>query len=157
MKTTTTTKKPTSTSCVPIPTQSCICNQPSNPSKGYSSSSPVGSIPLPCLTCNNLYSDYSSGNWFKLYTESDSKSCGSYPKGSVPQGCKDSCDYQKQSCLNTYAESCKSNSAWDVKYGGKDSYESACFKCESQWSDCYGQNAWTSGGSRCSGWNSGWN
>ena len=138
----TTSSKPitSSTSCIPIPTQSCVCTQPSNPYKGYSSSSPVGSISLPCLTCNNLYSDYNSGNHFKLYTSSDSKSCSSYPHGSVPQGCKDSCDYQKQVCLGTYAESCKSNTAKDVA-AGKDSYSSACTKCNNQWNDCYSQNA----------------
>jgi hypothetical protein len=151
----TTTSKPTTTSCVPIPTKSCICSQPHNPSKGYSSTSPVGSISLPCLTCNNLQSDYNSGNHFKLYTSSDSKSCSSYPHGSVPQGCKDSCDYQKQVCLGTYAESCKANSAKDIA-GGKDSYASACNKCQSQWNDCYSANGGQSGGNRCTGWNSGW-
>jgi hypothetical protein len=151
----TTSYKPTTTSSVPIPTQSCICSQPNNPSKGYSSTSPVGSISLPCLTCNNIYSDYSFGNHFKLYTSSDSKSCSSYPSGSVPQGCKDSCDYQKNVCLNTYAESCKGNSAKDIA-GGKDSYTSACNKCASQWSDCYAANGQVSGGNRCTGWNLGW-
>ncbi|KAE9376663.1 WSC-domain-containing protein [Stipitochalara longipes BDJ] len=154
-KSTSTPTKPTTSSCIPIPTQSCICSQPSNPKNGYSSTSPVGAISLPCLTCNNLYSDYNSGNHFKLYTSSNSGSCSSYPGGSVPQGCKDSCDYQKQVCLGTYAESCKSNTAKQIA-AGQDSYASACTKCQNQWNDCYSQNAKVSAGSRCSGWNSGW-
>ncbi|PMD48803.1 WSC-domain-containing protein [Hyaloscypha variabilis F] len=154
-KSTTTSSKSTTSSCIPIPTQSCICSQPSNPKNGYSSSSPVGSISLPCLTCNNLYSDYSAGNHFKLYTHPDSGSCSSYPHGSVPQGCQDSCDYQKQACLGTYAEGCKSNTAKQIA-AGADSYASACTKCENQWNDCYSQNAGVNEGNRCSGWNSGW-
>jgi len=155
-KPSTSSTKPTTSSCVPIPTQSCVCNQPSNPGKGYTGSSPVGSIDLPCLTCNNLYSDYHSGNWFKLYTSSNSPTCPSYGKGSVPQGCKDSCDYQKQACLNTYAESCKSNTPYQVQHQGYDSYSSACTKCQDQWNDCYSQNSGVGSGNRCNAWNSGW-
>jgi hypothetical protein len=153
---TSTTSQPSTTSCVPVPTQSCICTQPSSPNKGYTSSSPVGSIGLPCLTCNNLYSDYSSGNWFKLYTSPQSQSCPSYPKGSVSQGCKAACDNQHTACISTYAESCKSNSAYSVEFGGLDSYDSACTKCSNQWNDCYSANQWVSGGNRCGSWNSGW-
>ena len=153
--TTTTTSKSTSTSCVPVPTSSCVCKQPNSPSKGYGSSSPVGSVTLPCLTCNNLHSDYNSGNWFKLYTSSDSSSCPSYPKGSVPQGCKSACDNQYSACLGTYAESCKSNSASSISRGA-DSYSSACTKCKNQWNDCYSCNSGASGGNLCTSWNSGW-
>jgi hypothetical protein len=151
----TTTSKPTSTSCVPVPTSTCVCKQPNTPSKGYSSSSPVGSISLPCLTCNNLHSDYSAGNWFKLYTSSDSSSCPSYPKGSVPQGCKSSCDNQYSACLDTYAQSCKSNSPAAISKGA-DSYASACSKCKNQWTDCYSSNSGVSSGGLCTSWNSGW-
>lgn len=151
----TTTKPSTTTSCVPVPTSSNICTQPNNPSKGYSSSSPVGNIPLPCLTCNNIYSDYKSGNCFKLYNNADSSKCPSYPRSGSwgpGKGCKDACDSQYESCINTYAQSCKSNG----KRGFPDTYESASQKCHNQWTDCYSANENVTGGGRCNSWNSGW-
>jgi hypothetical protein len=150
------TSETTSTSCIPVPSSSCVCKQPSNPNKGYSSSSPVGSIPMPCLTCNNLYSDYNKGNWFKLYTSSDSSSCPSYSKSNISKGCKDSCDSQYSACMGTYAQSCKSNSQSQIAQGA-DSYNSASTKCQNQLSDCYSANAYANGGNLCNGWNSGWN
>lgn len=103
--------KPTTTTCtsVPVPTSSNICQQPNNPSRGYTSNSPCGGIALPCLTCNNIQSDYNAGNCFKLYTSKDSSSCSSYTKPSCRQGCKDACLAQYNSCIGTYAESCKPN------------------------------------------------
>lgn len=90
---TTTSKAPASTtSCVTVPTCSNICSQPNNPWKGYSSNSPVGNIPLPCLTCNNIQSDYSAGKTFKLYNTPESKDCPSYPRGGSGgpgKGCQD--------------------------------------------------------------------
>jgi hypothetical protein len=57
---------------VPVPSSSCVCKQPNSPNKGYSASSPVGSISIPCMTCNNVKPDWYAGNWFKLYTNADS-------------------------------------------------------------------------------------
>ncbi|TVY84936.1 WSC domain-containing protein [Lachnellula suecica] len=149
---TTATVMPTTTSCVPVPTCSNMCAQPHNPSKGYSSSSPVGNIPIPCLTCNNLKSDYNSGNCFKLYNDPDSSKCPSYPRSgsSGPgKGCKDACDNQYTSCMNTYAQGCKSN-----KFG--DSYSTGSQKCKDQWNDCYSVNSNVYAGNKCGSWNSGW-
>ncbi|PQE13221.1 hypothetical protein CJF30_00003133 [Rutstroemia sp. NJR-2017a BBW] len=150
LKTTTTSSKPSSTSSiVPVPTCSNICVQPNNPSKGYGSSSPVGNIPLPCLTCNNLQQDYNAGYPFKLYTNKDSGSCGSYTRPNCGQGCKDACDTQYTSCVNTYAQSCSGG-------GGADTYSSAMTKCQAQKTDCYSANSGVGGSGRCTSWNSGW-
>ncbi|CZR69831.1 related to beta-1,3 exoglucanase [Phialocephala subalpina] len=153
-KTTSTTS--TTTSCVPVPTTSNVCKQPNNPPKGYTSSTPVGNVSLPVLTCNNLYSDYVQ-NPFKLYISPDTTKCKSYKpgsggSGSVWQGCKDACDSQYSSCTTTYAQSCKGNSG----AGGLDTYSSATTKCTNQWNDCYSANSGVSGSGRCGGWNSGW-
>jgi hypothetical protein len=150
---TTSSSKPSSTSCVPIPTNSNICTQPHNPSKGYSSTSPVGSIPLPCLTCNNVYQDYKQGNCFKLYSFADTNKCPSYARSEPKQGCQDACDNQYNTCMNTYAQGCKSNS-WSR--GGSDTYSSASTKCWNQWNDCHSVNSNVNAGSRCGSWNSGW-
>ncbi|KUJ21127.1 WSC-domain-containing protein [Mollisia scopiformis] len=152
-KPTTTSKAAASTtSCVPIPTNSNICTQPSNPGKGYTSSSPVGNIPLPCLTCNNIQSDYNSGNCFKLYTYANSAQCPSYPRSgsSGPsKGCKDACDSQYNSCMNVYAQGCQGNTRGDT-------YSSASQKCQNQWNDCYSANSNVNIGNRCGSFNSGW-
>jgi hypothetical protein len=103
------------------------------------------------LTCNNLLSDYYS-NPFKLYTNADTTQCKSYPPSSVPQGCKDACDNQYNSCVNTYAQSCQGNSA----SSGKDTYGSAKAKCQNQLNDCYSANSWASASERCGSFNSGW-
>jgi hypothetical protein len=154
VKPTTTSSKPaTSTSCVPVPTNSNICTQPNNPGKGYTSSSPVGNIPLPCLTCNNVYSDYQRGNCFKLYSNADTNQCPSYGRSQGGQGCKAACDNQYNTCMNTYAQGCKSNT-WN--WGTSDTYSSASTKCYNQWNDCYSVNSNVNTGSRCGSWNSGW-
>jgi hypothetical protein len=105
------------------------------------------------LTCNNVYSDYKAGNCFKLYTFADTNKCPSYSRSSPQQGCKDACDTQYNSCMNTYAQGCKNN-GW--KRGGADTYSSASTKCWNQWDDCHSVNSGVSPGSRCSSWNSGW-
>ncbi|KAH7418127.1 WSC domain-containing protein [Cadophora sp. MPI-SDFR-AT-0126] len=154
-KPSTTSSKASSTTCVPIPTNTNICKQPHNPGKGYSSSAPVGNIALPCLTCNNIYSDYKSGYPFKLYTSPQSKNCPSYPRGGnngPTQGCKDACDSQYKSCLDTYAQGCKNN-----RFNRRgDNYDTATQKCKNQWYDCYNTNNNVQPGNRCGSWNSGW-
>ncbi len=110
---------------------------------------------LPCLTCNNLWSDYNAGNPFKLYTSSDSSQCPSYERSGNEgphQGCRDACDSQYQGCMNTYAQSCKDN--WGL--GGEDTYSSASKKCNNQWNECYTVNGGITGTGRCGSWNSGW-
>ncbi|KAM3070359.1 hypothetical protein ACMFMG_010190 [Clarireedia jacksonii] len=150
LKTTTTSSKPSSTSTlVPVPTCSNICIQPNNPSKGYGSSTPVGSIPLPCLTCNNLQQEYNAGYPFKLYTNKDSGSCNSYTRPDCGQGCQDACDAQYTSCVNTYAQSC-------IGGYGEDTYDTALAKCQSQKTDCKTANNGVGGSGRCTSWNSGW-
>jgi hypothetical protein len=161
--------KPTTTTCtsVPVPTSSNICQQPNNPSKGYTSKSPCGGIALPCLTCNNIQSDYNAGNCFKLYTSKDSSSCSSYTKPSCRQGCKDACLAQYNSCIGNYAESCKSNRKkreasvnpqWGWGWGGSSGvdYNTASQQCQNQYNDCLAINANVNPGNRCSSWNSGW-
>ncbi|KAL2074513.1 hypothetical protein VTL71DRAFT_8291 [Oculimacula yallundae] len=152
-KPSTTSSTASSTTAIPIPTETNICKQPHNPSKGYSSSAPVGNIELPCLTCNNIYSDYKAGYPFKLYTSSQSKNCPSYPRGGYngpTQACKDACDSQYRSCVDTYAQGCRNN-----RRGG-DNYDSATGKCKNQWYDCYSANSNVQPGPRCNSWNSGW-
>jgi hypothetical protein len=105
------------------------------------------------LTCNNLHSDYQSGNCFKLYTAPQSFNCPSYPRSgpSGPsQGCKDACDSQYQSCMNTYAQGCRYNKRGDT-------YGSASQKCQNQRNDCYSVNSGVSvDDSRCGSFNRGW-
>jgi hypothetical protein len=156
-KTTLSTGKVSSTStCVPIPTQTNICVQPHNPNNGYSSTSPVGNIPLPCLTCNNAHGDYNNGNCFKLYTSPQSSNCPSYPRGGTTgpsKACKDACDHQYTICIGTYAQGCKGRSG--PQFG--DSYSVATNKCTNQRADCYKANANISPPkSRCGSWNTGW-
>ncbi|KAI6710688.1 hypothetical protein JHW43_006802 [Diplocarpon mali] len=142
----------TSTSYVPVPINMNICNQPNNPRKGYGSNTPVGGIALPCLTCNNMYSEYKDGFHFKLYTSPKSEDCPSYPRSGnsgLSHGCQDACDSQYKSCVNTYAQGCKDN-----KRG--DSFATASSKCKNQWHDCYNANSNVQPGSRCDSFNSGW-
>ncbi|KAL3425584.1 wsc domain-containing protein [Phlyctema vagabunda] len=146
----------TTSTSVPVPTSTNICTQPSNSRYGYTTSSPLGDIPMPCLTCNNLRLDFNVGNIFKLYISSDTNSCKSYKKPSVSDACEDACDAQYTSCKTTYSNSCRSNSFWSIWFGGKDSYDSANSKCYQQWKDCYAANKQPSTVGRCSSWNSGW-
>ncbi|ORY63434.1 WSC domain-containing protein [Pseudomassariella vexata] len=107
--TTSTSIKPTS-SC-PVPTPTGICIQPT--SRKYDG--PVGGIKLPVLTCNNIEADYNSRskNVFKLYTESNSKNCKSYPRDQSDNACQEACTVQFNQCSSVYAQGCRT--------GGKDS------------------------------------
>ncbi|KAI9055302.1 hypothetical protein LZ554_000262 [Drepanopeziza brunnea f. sp. 'monogermtubi'] len=151
-KPSTTSATATLTSYIPIPTNSNICVQPDNPRKGYSSDSPVGGIGLPWLTCNNMFSGFMAGFPFKLYTSAKSEDCPSYPRygnNGPSKGCKDACDSQYNSCVDTYAQGCRNN-----KRG--DNYDTANTKCKNQWYDCYSANANVNPSNRCGSWNSGW-
>ncbi|KAG9242021.1 hypothetical protein BJ878DRAFT_426811, partial [Calycina marina] len=150
-----------STDAVPVP------SQPSNPSKGYSSSTLVGGILLPCITCNNWEHDCAKGNIFKLYTESDSKSCKSYDMsgtGGPTQDLKDACDAQyTTSCVGTYANGCKANNKgttmvqkMNIFLSNRDSYNEAVIKCKNQRTDRYSVDQAASAGSRCSSFNHDW-
>lgn len=145
---------PSTIDCVPIPTYSNICKQASCQNGDYSPSNPVGGIPMPCLTCNNLQSSYNAGYPFKLYTDPDTSSCPSYRRSpfGLQQACRDACDTQYQGCMDTYAEGCRRK-----KKRGLDSYPDAKKKCLAQRNDCYTVNAGvTVGAGRCGGWNQGW-
>ncbi|TGO59046.1 hypothetical protein BOTNAR_0170g00230 [Botryotinia narcissicola] len=141
----TSTYKPTSTSSIaPLPTCKNICVQPNNPSQGYSSYSPVGSIPIPCYTCNNLQPEYNSGYPFKLYKARNSEESPSYQRPDCGQGCQDACDAQYESCVGTYAQGCGYGGG-----GGGDTYASALVKCVQQKADCYIVNEEVGGEGRC--------
>jgi transcription elongation factor len=169
-----------------VPTVSNICVQPHNPSKGYTRDSPCGGIELPCLTCNNIKAEFESGSQLKLYKSKDSSSCSKYNKPSVNQGCKDACLIQFNSCISTYAASCKSKkggyshskisyskASWGDNendkrtygYSGEggnnnddgDDYDTASKKCKYQYNDCLSVNVNVKlSGSRCANWNAGW-
>ncbi|TGO23411.1 hypothetical protein BPAE_0133g00090 [Botrytis paeoniae] len=140
----TSTSKPTSTTSIaPLPTCNNICVQPNNLSQGYSSYSPVGSISIPCYTCNNLQPDYNSGYPFKLYTAKTSEDSPSYQRPDCGQGCQDACDAQYESCVGTYAQGCGYGG------GGGDTYASALVKCVQQKADCYIVNEGVGGEGRC--------
>jgi hypothetical protein len=141
---------------VPVPTCSNICMPPNNPSRGYSASSPVGEIALPCLTCNNMETDFNSGHHFKLYTNSSSADCPAYSSSGTDgpiKGCKDACDAQYKACLDNYAVGCK-----EGKWEGNvtDTYQQATDRCHDQWVDCLVANEKVPGNNRCIMFNSGW-
>ncbi|TGO57116.1 hypothetical protein BCON_0069g00100 [Botryotinia convoluta] len=137
--------KPTSTTSIALlPTCNNICVQPNNLSQGYSSYSPVGSIPIPCYTCNNLQPDYNSGYPFKLYTAKTSEDSPSYQRPDCGQGCQDACDAQYESCVGTYAQGCGYGGG-----GGGDTYASALVKCVQQKADFYIVNEGVGGEGRC--------
>lgn len=155
-KPSTTSQKPSTTKCVPVPTKTNICKQPHNPGKGYTSTSPIGGLEIPILSCNNVYSDYKAGNYFKLYTYADTYKCPSYPNSGPKgpsKGCHDACDSQYAICVSTYAEGCRSKKG---KRGFPDTYSSANNKCLNQRNDCYDANNGVSTVGRCGSWNSGW-
>ncbi|KAI9645759.1 hypothetical protein NHQ30_005191 [Ciborinia camelliae] len=148
---TTSKPSPTTSTAPSLPTCSNICAQPNNPSQGYGSYSPVGNIPLPCYTCNNLQPEYSSGFPFKLYTAQTSEDSPGYSRPDCGTGCQDACDAQYTGCVGTYAQSC----LYGVGEGG-DTYAEALIKCQNQKEDCYGVNEGVSGGGRCESWNVGY-
>lgn len=98
------TPRPSSTKC-PIPTPTNICKQPTNNQYGYGPGKPVGGIDLPVLTCNNLAKDFGSGP-FKLYTDSDSSKCKSYPRNQCTNACVDACKEQLNDCKAVYVKGC---------------------------------------------------
>ncbi len=175
----------TSTKC-PIPTPTGICTQPSSYQWGYAPGSPVGGIELPCVTCNDLKSEFNA-NPFKLYTDADSSKCSGFPRGGVPNACAAACKTQYNQCVGTYAQGCKNNSnngsgngflAWlsglfhkreasyfdyanapESKKRGlqwTDTYNTANSKCSQQYTDCLNANKYTSGNGKCGSWGNGW-
>ncbi|TRX92646.1 hypothetical protein FHL15_006573 [Xylaria flabelliformis] len=131
-KTTTTTAGYPTSSC-PVPTPTGICIQPTNNKYHYGPGNPVGGIPLPIVTCNNIKDDWNAGNVFKLYTDNDSHKCPSYPRPSCPNACADACKTQFQQCESVYTEGCKSGS-FDQQYKDADA------ACKAQYSDCLAIN-----------------
>ncbi|KAI0099658.1 WSC domain-containing protein [Nemania sp. FL0031] len=145
-KTTTTTAVPTS-SC-PVPTPTGICTQPTNKKYGYSPGHPVGGIPLPVVTCNNIKADFNSGNVFKLYSDKDSHKCPSYTRPHCPNACEDACKTQFQQCESVYTEGCKTG-----KFG--QSYKDADAACKAQYTDCLAVNKNVKGSGHCTTWSDG--
>ncbi|KAI1354459.1 WSC domain-containing protein [Xylaria sp. FL0043] len=142
-KTTTTTPYPTS-SC-PVPTPTGICTQPTNKKYGYGPGNPVGGIPLPIVTCNNIKDDYMTGNVFKLYTDKDSHNCPSYPRPQCPSACADACKAQYDQCESVYTDGCKEGL---FNY----SYKDADAACKAQYNDCLSINKNVKGNGHCTSW-----
>lgn len=132
----------TSTKC-PIPTSTSLCNPP----KG--NKPPVGGIPLPVVTCNDLLPSFNSGHPFKLYTDSDSSKCKSYSRPSFSQACLDACQEQYDDCVDVYAKGCKEGKYKD------DSYTGAVIKCKEQYGDCWLANWGVNPGQKCKVWETG--
>ena len=61
------------------------------------------------VACNDLYDDWKSGNAFKCYSSTDSKSCSSYHKDSCGSACSNACKIQYQNCQNVYVKTCSNN------------------------------------------------
>lgn len=138
---------------------------------GYGPGNPVGGVELPVVTCNDLKDDWPT-NPFKLYTDSDSKKCGGYPRNKLPDACNDACQAQYDDCVDVYAQGCKSkkrrdNSYFEVKaasedekakrwYGWTDNYSTAVTKCQAQLADCKAENKQAAAGSKCYAWGAGW-
>jgi hypothetical protein len=168
-KTTTTTKSTSSSSCIPSPTG--ICKQPTNWYLGYGPGSPVGGIELPVLTCNDIASDWKNYP-FKLYTNSDSKKCGQWPRPQVPSACAVACKEQYDDCVDVYAQGCKtynhkrSASYFDFAARGTsenkkrwnfgDSWGGATNKCKAQYDDCLAENKNVNAGTKCGSFGTGW-
>jgi hypothetical protein len=145
---TTTAGYPTATpSCPPSPTGICI--QPTNKLYGYGPGSPVGGIPLPIVSCNNLKADFTVGNIFKLYTNQDSRNCPAYTRPQVNFACLDACEAQQQQCEGVYAEGCRSNIA-SSRFG--QSWNDADAACKAQYGDCVTANKYLEDTKHCSSW-----
>ncbi|KAF7541667.1 hypothetical protein G7054_g500 [Neopestalotiopsis clavispora] len=150
------------TSSYPVPTPTGGCKQPTNSQYSYSEGNPVGGIALPVMTCNNLQSDYLAGNIFKLYTDSDSRKCASYPRSQCEHACSDACRAQYDDCQYTYAEGCRVGGKVSGKtYGGggdhfSESYESASTRCTWQYLDCLDLNHGITGDGKCTKYGGGW-
>ncbi|KAK0709123.1 WSC domain-containing protein [Lasiosphaeria miniovina] len=168
------TPTPSSTKC-PIPTPTNICKQPTNNQYGYAPGKPVGGIDLPVLTCNNLAKDFGSGP-FKLYTDSDSSKCKSYPRNQCTNACVDACKEQLNDCKAVYVKGCSGGvpggnghsyggrggsghgsyfhwaRADDLErrtYGWTDSSSAASNKCTQQYNDCVAVNKGSNGAGKC--------
>lgn len=168
--TTTTSSRPTSTKCA-IPTVTNICKQPSSYQHGYGPGKPVGGVELPVVTCNDLKDQFSQAP-FKLYTESDSRKCGAFPRNKLPEACAAACKAQYEECIDVYAEGCKQKkrrgetyfdiAAADAEekskrwFNWKDSYTTAVNKCKAQYYDCKSENKYANAGSKCFSWGHGW-
>ncbi|KAI4226415.1 MAG: hypothetical protein L6R36_003173 [Xanthoria steineri] len=149
---TSTTASSTSSSTAPIPTVSSICVLPSGPSgSGYNNGKCVGGIQPPALTCNNIRPEFAQFP-LKLYTSKESSQCAGYSRNAVVQACRDACGAQYNSCIDTYATSCKGQ----TQSGDRDSYDSARGKCTNQYYDCLAVNRGASIGNRCMSFGQGW-
>ena len=153
--TTTTTTKPatstkpvttttTSTQC-PIPTSTSLCKPPKD------NKPPVGGIPLPVVTCNDLRDSFNAGHPFKLYTDSDSSKCKAYSRSSFSSACLDACQEQYDDCVEVYAKGCKEGK---YKEDGT-SYAGAIVKCKEQYADCWVANWGVREERKCKVWGTG--
>jgi hypothetical protein len=170
---TTTTKPPatstTPTQCPPPPTN--LCTQPSNPKYGYGPGNPVGGIPLPLVSCNDIYSDWRT-NPFKLYINQNSQKCPSYPPTGCGNACSDACKEQYTQCKNVYQQGCQQGSSGRFKRGeaakrllgisqftsnwgfGDNTPSNAAKKCQAQYQDCLAVNKNVNPQKQCKTW--GW-
>ncbi|KAI4597013.1 hypothetical protein KJ359_004924 [Pestalotiopsis sp. 9143b] len=163
--TSSTTSKASSTpvTSYPVPTPTGACKQPSNPWYNYAPGSPVGGIALPAMTCNNLAAQHAAGAVLKLYTDSDSRKCASYPRSGCGMACADACRAQYDQCQGTYAAGCLVNGwAGGKSYGGSgdrfglESYDSASTRCMQQYLDCLSVNLGISAQGKCVKFGDGW-
>ena len=146
---------------MPIPTPTGICRQPSNPRLGYTADNPVGGIELPLVTCNDLEWDYKRGNVFKLYTDTDSERCPSYPRSKCPNACLDACQVQYEECRDIYARGCDLDGTVRGKqYGQKGHWnldgDDARKLCASQYQECRNLNKGIKGDRKCLSFDRGW-
>jgi len=124
---------------------------PSGP--GY----PVGGIPLPVVTCNDVQADYQRGNCFKLYSSKNSSQCPSYPRSQCGNACSEACHAQYQQCSAVYVEVCKNNN-WGGRRSRRwtdDEYQ-ASTRCSQQLQACLQQNQNVNGNGKCLSYGTGW-
>jgi hypothetical protein len=163
--TTTTTSTTTQT---PVPPPTNICKQPTG--KDY----PLGGIPLPIVTCNDIKNDYPSYP-FKIYNHPDTKKCGKYGRTKVTNACLDACKEQYDDCVQVYAEGCRNKQGRkrDLSYfefaqekdkrtfgwgwppipsGWNDNYNTAVSKCATQYSQCKSLNSYINANDKCKAW-----
>ncbi|TGJ81450.1 hypothetical protein E0Z10_g7326 [Xylaria hypoxylon] len=140
-----TTTTPAPTSSCPVPTPTGICTQPTNKKYGYAPGKPVGGIPLPIVTCNNIKNDWNNGNVFKMYTDQNSQNCPTYTRPKCSSACVDACKTQFQQCESVYTDGCKKglfNSPW----------KDADAACQAQYNDCLTINKNVKGDGKCTTW-----
>ncbi|KAL0931752.1 wsc domain-containing protein [Colletotrichum truncatum] len=148
----TTATTPTTPVTVVPPPPTGICKQPSSWLFNYGPGNPVGGIEIPVVTCNDILEDFKAGNQFKLYTESDSRSCKGFGKGSLSGACNEACQEQYTECQNVYAQGCKAynnrrrgaaySEAPDIakRFFFGDTFTVALNKCKIQLQDCIWEN-----------------